>query len=1029
MKPIIRFCISRRITVAMIWIAFSLFGGIALTKIKLNLMPEFRFPKITILVSYPNASPEEVETLITKPLTDSVGTIGGLEKINSESLEGAALITLQFESNITIDYAIIEVRERIDLIRDFLPQDASRPVVTRFDPSSSAFQEIVFFPSKDMEKKELLSFIQDNVKVHLEKIEGLASVQLSGGFTKEISVEIDPDRMNSFGISILDVRRAIQSTNINFPAGSLPFGKKDLLIRATGEYESPTEIGETFAGGSGQGGPVKIGSFANIHTGYKERTGIARYNGNECVVAYLYKESGKNSVEISEKVKEEIKEINERFGKDLKAEIVYDESKFIKDAISGVSSSLISGAILAFLVLVFLLRNVKSPLILLTVIPVSLLTTFLFFYLFHISLNMMSLGGLALGIGMLFDTSNVVFSSIERNLSRGKEIDEAAEIGTLEVTGSVISATLTTVIVFLPIIFLKSIVGIVFAEMALAITISLLVSLLASLTIIPMLTSVLYKITLESDFLNRFIFVRSEKIYLFTLKSYERNLNYYLDHPLKLLLIVGVLFLISIQFLPLVTREFVPSVDTGEFSIHVETQKGSNLEATSEIVNSIETKLLNSESVKSVISRIGYEEDSLAGKNNREASSNRATLRVLLKENTKISTPDFMNQFRPKLNLGEDTKLIFENSGDILSSILSTEESKLKIEILGEDLKTLHDIGEGLSKKISNIPGIKDVRESITEKQVEYSIKFDPIKSSHVNITNEYLSNYLKLANHGSLVTKIRVKNKNVNVRLSVKKSDLDSLEKVLRMGLKTPSGELILVSEISKIEEIIAPTSILRSGNSIVNLVKADISQNLTNSGIEKVGEIIQAFPVPPGYKIQFSGEKENIEKSFKELTFAFILATLLIYMLLASQFESLVYSLVMICTIPLMFIGTFPALFLFGKSLNVSSFMGIVLLLGVVVDNAALYFEYVHLLSKEEIPLKKVIVDSGKIVLRPILMNNSTTILGLLPIMLELSKGTEFQSPMAIVVVVGLFASFFFSLYLIPILFFQLLKNKKAL
>ncbi|EQA37294.1 RND transporter, Hydrophobe/Amphiphile Efflux-1 (HAE1)/Heavy Metal Efflux (HME) family, permease protein [Leptospira inadai serovar Lyme str. 10] len=1027
MESIIKFCVSRQITISMIWLALSLFGAIALQKIKMNLMPELKFPKVTVIVNYPNASPEEIESLITKPIADSVGTIGGLDKINSESVEGMSLITLQFSNSITVDYAIIEVRERIDLIRDFLPQDASRPIVTRFDPSQSAFQEIVFFPGKDMDEKKLRGFIQDNVKVHLEKIEGLAAVQFSGGFQKEISVEIDPDKMNAYGISLLDVRRSIVAANVNFPAGSLPVGKKDLLIRAIGEFQNAAEIGQTIAGTNTQGVPVDIASFASIKEGYKERTGIARYNGKDCIIAYLFKESGKNSVEISDKVQSELASINERFRRELKAEIVFDESKYIKEAISGVSGSLISGAILAFLVLVFLLRNVKSPLILLTVIPASLFTTLLLFYLFNISLNMMSLGGLALGIGMLFDTSNVVFSAIERNLSRGAEIKKAALNGTMEVTGSVISATLTTVIVFLPIIFLKSIVGIVFAEMALAITISLVISLIASLTIIPMLSSVLYTINMESEFLNKLIFNRSEKIYLNMLKSYENRLNHYLDHPFKLIVIIVVLFVFSIQFISVVSKEFIPHVDTGEFSIIIEAPKGSKLEATSEIVSNIESTLLKSEPVASVISRIGYEEDQLASKKKGEWGTNRATLRVLLKDRANISTTKFINEIRNKIALGEDIKIIFENSGDVLSSLITSDQSKLTLEIHGDDLKTLHEIGANLAKKISSIAGVKDVRESMEDKSIEYALSFDPIKSSSIHMTNEYMSNYLRIANHGSIVTKIKIANKNVNVRLSFRKQDVDSLEKVMRLNVKAPSGELIQIAQISKVEEKVAPTSILRSGNSRINLVMADINPVLMNSAISNAEEVVAKFPIPEGYKIQFSGEKENIEKSFSDLSFAFVLAAVLIYMLLASQFESLLYSLVMICTIPLMFIGTFPALFLFGKSLNVSSFMGIVLLLGVVVDNAALYYEYVQLLFKENIPLKKIIVDSGKIVLRPILMNNSTTILGLMPIMLELQKGTEFQSPMAVVVVIGLFASFFFSLYLIPLLFYYLLKNER--
>ncbi|TGK05456.1 efflux RND transporter permease subunit [Leptospira langatensis] len=1027
MSAILRFCISRPITVAMIWSALVLFGFIALENLKINLMPELEFPKVTIVTGYPNSSSEEVESLITKPVSDAVSTIGGVESVRSESMEGLSTVTVQFSNHTSVDYAIIEIRERIDLVRDSLPQDANKPIVIRFDPSQSAFQEIAIFPKAGMKEKELRSFLTDNVKVYFERVEGLAAVQFSGGYKKEVSVEIDSEKMNSYSISLFDIKKSISLANVSYPAGTLPVGDKDYLIRAVGEFKSVDNIGETVVGSNSQGVPIRLGSFSDIRVGFREQTGIARYNGRDCVIAYLYKESGRNSVEISDHVKLELGNINRKFGKELSAEIVYDESKFIRESISGVTGSLISGMILAFLVLVFLLRNLKSPIILLTVIPASLFSTLLLFYIFGISLNMMSLGGMALGIGMLFDTSNVVFSAIERNLSRGVPIKEASLKGTSEVTGSVVSATLTTVIVFLPIIFFKSIIGIVFGEMALAITISLLMSLFASLTLIPMMTSVLYSISLEPRFLTEVVFKRSEEFHRNLLTRYEARLISYIQQPKPLVRLISLLFFFSVIFLFILPMEFVPRVDTGEFSIFLKTKNGSGLTHTSEVVSSLESALLKNSDVKSVISRIGYEEDQLGSKKRGNWGSNRAILRVVLKEGAWTSSAEFISKFRKSFRFSEEVEVHFENSGDVLASVVSAEGNGVSLEILGENLNTLNEIGLGLKEQLSKLKGVKDVRTSMEDTSVEYDLSFDSVKASLFNLNNDYLSNYLRMANYGSVVTKIKLENRNRDVRLFFKKGDVGSLDKILGMRVQSPNGNLIQLSQIGTIRESHAPVSIIRSGNSRVNLITAEADFNESSDPYEGVKDLIAKAKLPEGYRIRFAGEQENIDKSFGDLIFAFVLAIILIYMLLASQFESLTYSLIMICTIPLMFIGVFPALFIFGKSLNVSSFMGLVLLLGVVVDNAALYYEYVHLLAKENIPLQKVIVDSGKIVLRPILMNNATTILGLLPIMLELQKGTEFQSPMAIVVIIGLLTSFFFSLFLIPVLFYYLLKNQK--
>ncbi|TGK17842.1 efflux RND transporter permease subunit [Leptospira fluminis] len=1027
MEFILKFCVRKPITISMIWSALVLFGLIALHNLKINLMPELEFPKVTIMTYYPNSSAEEVENLVTKPISDSVGTIGGVESVNSESMEGMSSVTVQFSNRTSMDYAILDVREKIDLVRDSLPQDASKPVVTRFDPSRSAFEEIVIFPKEGVREKDLRSFLSDNVKVYFERIEGLAAVQFSGGYKKEVSIEIDSEKMNSYGISLFDIRRSLSLANVSYPAGTLPVGDKDYLVRAVGEFKSVESIGEAIVGNNSQGVPIRLSSFSGIREGYRDRTGIARYNGKDCVIAYLYKESGKNSVEISQKVRTELEEINKKFSREISAQIVYDEAKFISESISGVTSSLISGMILAFLVLVFLLRNLKSPIILLTVIPASLFSTLLLFYIFGISLNMMSLGGMALGVGMLFDTSNVVFSAIERNLTRGASVQDASVRGTLEVTGSVVSATLTTVIVFLPIIFFKSIIGIVFGEMALAITLALFMSLFASLTLIPMLTSVLYGIRMEPKFLTDFVFQRSEEFHRNILSKYESKLSGYLDRPRPLFLRIAVLFAISCLFVFVLPMEFIPRVDTGEFSILVKTKNGSSLETTSEAIRFIESNLLKEPDVQSVVSRIGFEEDQIGSRKTGSWGANRASVRVVLKDDASVSSARFISRIRKKLKFTEDMEIHFENSGDVLSSVVSPDSNGLSLEIQGEDLKTLRSLGADLKSKLPKISGIRDVRVSMEDSATEYALSFDSVKSSLFNLSNDYLSNYLRMANYGSVVTKVKLANKSSDVRLFFQKQDVDSLDKILSMSVQSPQGNLIQLSQIGKVDRLDSPLSILRSGNSRVNLITADVDFGESNDPYGSVKNLISKMQLPEGYRIKFSGEQENIDKSFQDLTFSFVLAIVLIYMLLASQFESLSYSFVMICVIPLMFIGIFPALFLFGKSLNVSSFMGLVLLLGVVVDNAALYYEYVHLLRKENIPLKKVITDSGKIVLRPILMNNATTILGLLPIMLELQKGTEFQSPMAIVVIVGLFTSFFFSLYLIPILFFYLLRKEE--
>ncbi|MCG6167173.1 efflux RND transporter permease subunit [Leptospira sp. FAT2] len=1025
MKAIVKFCVSKPVTVLMTWIAIAIFGIIGLKSAKITLLPEIAFPRVSVITTYPNASPEEIENLITKPLTDSIGTVGGIEKVTSESLEGISVITVQFSFNTSIDFAIIELREKIDLIRDQLPQDASKPLATRFDPSQSAFQEIVISPKNDTDAKSLRSFTEENVKVFFERIDGIAYAQISGGYEKEIRVEIDPERMTTYGVSIPEIQRSIVTANINMPAGSLPVGNKDLLLRTVGEYKSLNDIKDTVITTNTTGIPIPIGSVASVYRTFKERSGLARYNGKDCIVIYLYKESGRNSVELADRVQNELESINLKFSDKLSAQSIYDESIFIRDSVWGLIWSLVIGAALAFIVLLLLIQSLRAPLILLIIIPFSLLATFLLFYIFDISLNMMSLGGLALGIGMLFDTSNVVFSSIERNLEKRKSTYDSSVEGTSEVMGSVVSATLTTIIVFLPIIFIKSFIGILFTEMAIAIVVSISISLLASITIIPTLYVLLDESEFGSQLQSSRLFQRSAHLYESALISYEVKLRSYLENPKKL--VFGLFFglVLSAQFLFFLPTEFMPAVDNGEFTINIENSQNSTLLSTTNLVETVEQVLLADKNIKSVIAKIGSDGDDIISKINGGSGANMAKIRVLLRQNASKSTKETIEGVRKKISFAEDIRINFEGNGDVIGKILDPHNSQLNLEIHGEDLRTLSDIGKNLTLKLRKENVATDLRNTLETKKHEYLIEFDTIKASSLKLTNDYISQYIKVASYGADISRIKYQDEDLNIRLLVKRNDIDNLSKLQTLNIKTPSGEFIRLSQIASIKENISSSSIRRAGNSRVNMVQGNLDPRGTT---EKIKKIIENTKLPTGYFIKIGGESENIEKSYNELLFAFILASLLIYMLLSSQFQSLKLAAVMICTIPLMFIGIFPALFLFGKSFNISAFLGLVLLLGVVVDNASLYFEYLIISFKESGDFAKAIIESGKIVFRPILMNNLTTILGLVPVALEFQKGAEFQSPMAIVVIVGLFSSFFFSLFLLPILFFLLLKNRKV-
>ena len=1028
MRSIQRFCISRPITTAMFYLGLVLMGAISLSRLKLNLLPELEYPRVTVVTLYGNAAPEEIENLITKPISEAVSTVSSIEKVESVSLEGISVVTLQFSWGSNVDFSVMEVREKIDLIRGNLPQDAGRSIVTRFDPAQSPFMDLAIFPAGLQNPKDLRTFVKNEVKVYLDRVDGVAMAQLAGGYRKEVHVDVDPQALAGYSLTLDAIKTAIANANLNYPAGHVTVGSKDVLVRSLGEYRSSDDIKQTIVGRNDSGIPVALASVAEVSAGYRDRTGLARYNGKECVLVSLYKGAGKNTVDVSQRVQEELGTIRQQFGKEIKVEMVYDESQFIRNSVNSLLTEILFGGALAFVALIFILRNLRNPIILLTVVPTSIFTTFSFMYMFGISMNMMSLGGLELTVGMLFDSGNVVLSAIQRHIGLGLSLREAALKGGSEVTGSITSAILTTVIVFLPIVFLKSVVGVVFAEMALTISISNLVSLVVSLTLIPMLCSLrltgLSRLDVENVSLVRKFSGVERKL----TDRYEILILRYLNAPRKLLYLVMALFAGALCLTPFVQREFIPKVDTGEFSINAKNPRGSSLRSTADVVEELEKTLAEDPRIEHVISRIGYEEDQIVSQRTGDVGTHLAELRVVLKEDRNTTAKKLAMKLGSSIKLKEDTDVFFHVRNDILSSLLSPDARGVSLDLSGDDLKTLSELGNQIALEVGKIKGVSGVSGSMEDKAPEYHVTFDDVRMAKNSFDHTYLARYLSTAIGGTQVTSLHIGDEQIDVRVRFREQDRKNIEQIESISLESVGGGKVYLSQIANVTATQGYTSVLRSGATRINRISADIDEGKTNSVMRELDRYIGKIQLPEGYSIKYAGERENISRSFKELLFAFLLSTVLIYMLLAAQFESLKFPIVMLSTIPLIVIGVVPALALTGKSLNISSFTGLILLLGIVVDNASLFYEYVEILLADGFDLRTAIIDSCKIVLKPILMNNGTTMLGMLPLALELGQGSEFQSPMAITVISGLIASVFLSLFVIPVAFYQVLKRSHA-
>lgn len=1011
--------LERNIASLMFFLSLMIFGMLAITKIPINLLPNIEYPKLTIITAYKNASSQEIEDLITKPITNSLSSMQGLDKIESESIEGFSFVKLKFKFDVDINFALLESREKLDLLKDILPRETEKPIISKFDPSNSSFIEIIFTSKGLNDEKSLRFFIKNNVLQSLERVDGIASIQLAGGFQKEVVVEIDPYKMSSYNISPNDLQYLIEGNNKNYPAGQIPLGNKDILIRAIGEFNSISEIGKTVLKFD-EKGPVSISNIGSVYESYKKREQISRYNNEECVTLYLFKEPGKNSVQISNEIEKALKIVSSSFKNDIDFKIVYNESKFISNSINNLIFNLIVGSILAFLILIFILRNVYSPIILLLTIPVTLFSSFIVFYFFNISFNVMSLGGIALGIGMLFDSSNVVLSGIERNLEQNKKLENAILDGSEEVSKSIISATLTTIIVFFPIIFLKNQMGLVFSEMALAIIIVLSISLLVALTLIPLLSYFFYKKRSIKN-LKKNLHPTALELHVF---NYQ---NLIINSTQKYLFTLIILLIGSFFVFKFIKKELFPSVNTGEFTLRITLPSGSKLVNTSEFVNKIEKHLLQKKEIGGVLSLTGGDTESLKTNPDTISNSNESLIRIILSEGNNDKSKQLMEEIKEKFLKNNEIEYQFDSKNNIFSDLFNDKPGYIEYFILGDDNLNLDKIGNDLFIDLNKIYNIDSINVGMKSKIENLEVKYDFPKMSSYGITATNLNNFIKVALDGIEIGNMKMQGESYPIKLKMNSKDISSVEDLSSLKIKTPRSETIFLQQLINVDSNSNFKKIVRKGNSRANPITIKLNDNGNIEATRlKISDIIEKQRLPSGFKIVEAGDKSLIQDSIEELIVSFLLAVLLIYMLLAGQFESFRSALIMISMIPLIFIGVFPALFLSGKSLNVSSFMGLILLVGIVVDNSSLFYEYYLKFSKTMSKLDSIQFAS-KTVIRPLIMNNSTTILGMLPLLLELGEGSEFQSPLAVVVVSGLISTSILTLFVVPILFFYFSKNQE--
>jgi HAE1 family hydrophobic/amphiphilic exporter-1 len=1034
----------------MFMVAIVLFGMVSLSRLKLNLLPDISYPTVTVRTELTGAAPVEIENLLTKPIEEAVGVVRNVRLVRSVSRSGQSDVTIEFLWGTDMDIAGIDVREKLDVL--FLPLEAERPLLLRFDPSSEPIVRIGLLNTEaegadtaaaEASLKALRRLAEDRIKTDLEAQEGTAAVKVSGGLEDEIQIRVDQQKLSQLGISINQVADRIRAENVNLSGGRLEEGNQRFLVRTLNEFQSVDEFRDAIVAYVADR-PVHLRDVATVERGHKDREAITRVRGQESVELAVYKEGDANTVQVARRIDQRLASLRNTLPDNIELVKIYDQSTFISSAVDNVRIAAILGGLIAIFVLYGFLRDSRATTIVGIAIPVSVIGTFLLMYTNDISLNIMSLGGIALAVGMLVDNSIVVLENIVRKKEQGEGIIEAAQNGTAEVGSAVVAATLTTIAVFFPMVFISGIAGQLFRDQALTVTFALVFSLIVALTLIPMLASLgarsrydegddgkpAGRFTRVIAFVIRmfgyvFFAVRKlfwvllwpptwvlQRLYRMIAAVYPGLLRWSLQHRWTVVGAAAVIFVGSMALIPRLGTELIPQFSQGEFDVDLRLSPGAPLDETDQAIQMAQRVASEIEAVA-----LNY---SVAGTGNRldanpiDAGDNSGTLSVKLQpgagRDAENSTMEGMREELSRL-----PGVQYEFSRPALLSFASP----LQIEISGYDLDSLARVSDAVVQRMSASDRFSDIRTTIERGNPEIQIVFDQERAAKLGLAVRDIANRVVANVRGELATRYTWRDKKIDVLVRSVDTRESSIEEIRRLIVNPSSDRPITLNAVADVSVSQGPSEIRRVAQERVAIVTANLAYGDLGAAAAEARRIVRNIAMPVGVAAIVSGQSEEMQESFDSMQFALILAIFLVYLVMASQFESLIHPFVILFTIPLALVGAVLALFFTGTTISIVALIGVIMLAGIVVNNAIVLVDLINQLRAQGVERFDAIMEAGRARLRPILMTSLTTALGLLPMAMGVGEGSEVRTPMAITVIGGLVVSTILTLLVIPVVY----------
>jgi len=1007
MRRFVTIAVRRRVTVVMVAIAMAAFGIVGYQRLPLDLLPDINYPSLTIQTEFPGTAPAEVENLITRPVEEAAGVLRGLRLIHSVSRPGISEVTLQFAWGADMDMLLLDVREKLD--RLILPEEASSPVVLRFDPALDPILRLsVSCPDDLMTGRQLADL---KLKPALETIPGVASARIRGGLEEEVEIEVDQERMAALGIPLSRVRDAVGASNVNLPGGLLRGADTQYLIRTMNEYSDLGEIRNLIITHV-KGASVRLGDIAEIRRGARDREEITRVGGKEVIEIEVFKEGDANIVATARSVREELGQLERMLPPGSRLRILFDQSRFIEQALSGVRSAALFGGILAIIVLMLFLRSMRATLIIATAIPLSLLFAFMAMYRMGISLNIMSLGGLTLGIGMLVDNAIVVLEAIHRKREEGLDLFHAAIDGSSEVAGAVTASTLTTVAVFLPIIFVQGIAGQFFGDMAWTVSLSLTASLVVAISLIPMLASIGGRGKFGTETPSKTSAGRTP--FVGPLGGlYEQLLRGVLGKPRWTIAAALAALALTVIAARSLDTELIPDISEGHFYFQARLPEGTTVPATDEVLQEMAAPLKGDHRVSLSFTTAGSRMVSGGISMNTKAEHYGQLDIILSDRDSREIESAVADRLRSQ----------FRKIPDLVATFGKPTYFSLKtpIEILlfGDDLAALDRYGRHLESAFDRVPGMVDLQSSLEEGNPEIEIIFDRDRLAALGLDIGQAAETLRNRIQGAVPTRFREADRQIDIRIRNTEGQRDSFSDIRNLIIEGPNGQALRLLSVADIREARGPAEIHRIGQQRAAVLAASLSGRTLGAVVGDIRRILAENPPPGGLSAELGGQIEEMQRSFASLRFALFLAVFLVYLVMAATFESFIHPLIVLSSVPLAAVGVVVGLKLTHTPVSIIVFIGVVMLAGIVVNNAIVLIDTINQLRRRKVGKKEAVIMAAGLRLRPIMMTTMTTVLGLLPMALSVGEGSELRSPLAVTVSFGLVFATLLTLVIIPSLY----------